>query len=340
MTVPMTTTRCNLNVSVVSAWWEQQLGLPPQTGAAEKQAALQKAFPGLITFDNATLPRPVPDPNRGFTLLKALGLEVTPDAHDGPAVTPVSPEQAMALTPPDFAANPAIDALRQAIRETRRLHGRVAPGGIAGLLYPALKIRGQDLFCDFYEHPGMVHHLMAVLGETLYRYLVFLKDECGEIPYFVLGSCSNCMISPATYQEFLLIHEARVSMLSPYIKGRARAMGVHHCGTKADAYFSVYGNLPGLEMIEANWDTDMDLGLREIPGLLFKPMLDPILLDRMREDEIEEQLIRLLEHPQVIEVQAFDLSQFCTVNKLRRMLGVTLDYNRRHGLPGYTRFFA
>ncbi len=334
------TVRCNLNVSVVSAWWEQQLGLPPRARVAEKEAALRRMFPGLISFDNSTLPRPVPDPNRGLTMLKALGLELGVDSHGGMAVTPLSPEQVMALTPPDFAVNPAIEALRQAIRDTKSTHGQVAPCGIAGLLYPALKVRGQDLFCDFYEDPDMVHHLMAVLGETLYGYLVFLKDECGEIPYFVLGSCSNCMISPATYETFMLFHEARISTLSHYIKGRPRAMGMHHCGTKADSYFQVYGRLPGLEMVEASWDTDRDKGRRAIPNLLFKPMLDPVLLDRMTDDEVEAQLNPLLEDPDVIEVQAFDLTQFCTVDKIRRMLTVTLEYNRRHGASGYTRFFT
>lgn len=35
---------------------------------------------------------------------------------------------------------------------------------------------------------------------------------------------------------------------------------------EAAAYFPVYGRLPGLEMVEASWDTDRDKGRREIPG--------------------------------------------------------------------------
>lgn len=331
---------CNLNISVVTTWWEEQLGLPPTAGRGEKEAALQHVFPGLITFDNTTIPHAVRDPNRGFTMLMALGVEVDLDAPDGPAVTPLSPEEVMELEPPDFAMDPAIEELRQAIRKTKSEHGSAHPSGIAGLLYPALKIRGQDLFCDFYEHPEMVHHLMTVLGETLYRQLTFLKDECGEIPYFVLGSCSNCMISPDTYEEFMLPHEARVSTLSTYIKGRERALGMHHCGTKADAYFPVYGKLPGLEMIEADWKTDRDKGRREIPGLLFKPMLDPLLLDEMSEDDIEAQFRPLLADPDVIEIQAFGVPQTCPVDKIRRMLTTTLDRNHQSGRGGTTRLFV
>ena len=333
------TDRCNLNVGVVELWWEAQLGLAPRAGSEEKQAALRRVFPGLITFRNDGLPHAVPDPNHGFTMLKALGLDVAAGEDGSIGITPLSPEAVMALAPPDYADNPAVEALRRAIRETERTYGSATNSSFAGLLYPALKVRGQDLFCDFYENPSMVHHLMAVLGETLRRHLVFLKDECGDIPYFVLGSCSNCMISPATYEEFMLPHEARISTLSRYIKGRPRAMGMHHCGTKADAYFPVYGKIPELEMIEASWDTDMERGLREIPGLLFKPLLDPILLDRMTEADLAEQLSALLEHPSVVEIQAFGLTQFCTVDKIRRMLAMTLEYNRKHGLPGYTRFF-
>ncbi len=334
------TKRCNINISVVDLWWETQLGIPRKSGSGEKQAALAKVFPGLITFRNEGLPHNVPDPNHGFTMLKALGLEYSIGETGLPAFMQLSPEQVMKLSPPDYADNPAVEALRKAIRETKDKYGSAVNSSFSGLLYPALKVRGQDIFTDFYENPEMVRHLMSVLGETLYRHLKFLKDECGDIPYFVLGSCSNCMISPATYDEFLRPHEARISTLSQYIKGRRRAMGMHHCGTKADAYFPVYSKIPELEMIEASWDTDIEAGLREMPGLIFKPMLDPIRLDRMSEDEIAAQLDSLLAHPSVVEIQAFDLTQFCTVEKVRKMLSMTLEYNKSHGLPGYTRFFA
>jgi uroporphyrinogen-III decarboxylase len=246
----------------------------------------------------------------------------------------------MNLSTPDYASSPAVESLRHAIRETKSKYGSAVNTSFSGLLYQAIKIRGQDIFTDFYEYPEMVHHLMTVLGETLYQHLKFLKDECGNLPYFVLGSCSNCMISPATYDEFLRPHEARISTLSQYIMGHLRAMGMHHCGTKADAYFPVYAKIPELEMIEASCDTNIELGLREIPGLLFKPMLDPIRLDKMTDDAIDKQLNSLLGNPSVVEIQAFDLTQFCTVDKVRKMLSMTLEYNKSHGLPGYTRFFT
>ena len=332
--------RCNLNISMIDLWWETQLGLPQRSSAEERQVALRTVFPDLITFRNENLPRNVSDPNHGFTMLKALGIEFSLSDNGVPVFTPLSPDQVMALTPPDYATNPAVESLRQAIRETKHQYGSAVNTSFSGLLFQAMKVRGQELFIDFYENPAMVHHLMAVLGETLYRHLRFLKEECGTIPYFVLGSCSNCMISPTLYDEFLRPHEARVSTLSQYLMGHPRAMGMHHCGTKADAYFPVYAKIPELEMIEASWDTDMELGRRTIPGLLFKPMLDPIRLDQMTETALAAQVGALLEHPAVIEIQAFDLSQFCTVAKVRMMLSQTLDYNRRHGLPGYTRFFT
>ncbi len=334
------TQRCNLNISVVGLWWETQLGLPPGASSEEKQAALRKVFPDLITFRNELLPHNVPDPNHGFTMLKALGIEFTVGENGMPVFTHLAPEQVMTLSAPDYATNPAVESLRHAIRETKATYGNAVNTSFSGLLYQAIKVRGQDIFTDFYEYPEMVHHLMAVLGETLYRHLKFLKDECGVLPYFVLGSCSNCMISPAIYDEFLRPQDARVSTLSQYLMGHQRAMGIHHCGTKADAYFPVYAKIPELEMIEANCDTDMDKGLREIPGLLFKPMLDPIRLDQMTADEIDAQAGSLLEHPSVIEIQAFDLTQFCAVDKIRRLLSATLAYNDSHGLPGYTRFFT
>jgi hypothetical protein len=332
--------RCNLNVSVMNSWWEKQLGVSPSLSSDEKFALVEQAFPGLITYRPEEAAPAAPDPNHGYTMYKALGAKVEPNSIGGYEVVPVSVGEAMAMTVPDYDVSGPVQALRESIRETRARFGRAANSSFSGLFTMALRLRGQEIFYDFFERPEMVRHLVSVTTDTLERHLMFLKSECGDIPYFVLGSCSNCMISPDIYEEFFREGEARISRLSTYIKGRERAMGIHHCGTKVDSYLGTYSRIPELEMLEANYQSDIDAAARAMPGLKFKPMIDPIEFDSFDVETIESILFRLLENESVEEIQAFDLSQFFTVEKLRRMLEVVLDFNGSHGLPGYTRFFT
>ncbi len=175
------------------------------------------------------------------------------------------------------------------------------------------------------------------MEETLRRQLVFLKDTCGELAYFVLGSCKNCMISPQIYDEFFREPESRISTLSTYLMGYPRAMGIHHCGKKVDDYLDTYAKIVELEMLEAAWDSDIALAVRKIPGLQFKPVVDPLLLDELSDDEVAEFIRRLISYEAVTEIQAFGVTQFCTISKMRRMLEETILQNSQRGLPGYTR---
>ena len=134
-------------------------------------------------------------------------------------------QQVGALTPPDYHTNPHVQALRQAILTAKARYGRVSNEGYSGLLHLVWMLRGQDAFTDFYEYPEETHHFIAVLEETLRRHLIFLKDTCGELAYFVLGSCKNCMISPQTYDEFFREPESRISTLSTYLMGRSTCHG-------------------------------------------------------------------------------------------------------------------
>jgi hypothetical protein len=331
------TRTCNLNLQFMPDWWGTQLRLSPAASRSECLAAFEQALPGLLTYHPEAAPAPVSDPNHGFTMLLAMGATVTRNAGGGYEVEPMSIERFARLEPPDYANNAFVEKLRDAIRETRRRHGSAFDGSYSGLLYPAMKLRGQEIFSDFYDHPNAVHRFAAVMGETIRRHLLFLKQECGTFPYFILGNCSNCMISPEIYKTFFVREESTISRLSAPIMGHRRAMGVHHCGTKADAYLDAYAQIEEIEMIEANWDTDVALATRRIPGLLFKSMLDPIKLDAMDADAIDVHLREQFACPATVEIQVFGISATLTLNKTRRLLETALECIHAPDMSGYTR---
>jgi hypothetical protein len=334
--------RCNLNISVMSPWYEEHLGVCANASSEERLARVNEVFPGLITYDYPSASPYAPDPNGGCTVHTALGARLV-EAEDrvgGHEVVPMSIEEIEAMDVPDYATSEPVQALRASIRQTKSRFGRAVSGGFSGVFAAALKLRGNDIFYDFYERPDFVHRMADVISATMYKHIEFPMDECGEIPYFVLGSCPNCMIRPDIYDEFFREGEARIASLSTRVKGHQRAMGIHHCGTKLDPYYGAYSKIPELLMLEGNYLSDMKLGSRMIPGIQFKPMLDPIEFDSFSVETIRGIMSGLLHNECVEEIQAFDMSQSFTVDKIRAMLETVVEFNRSEGLPGYTRWFA
>ena len=89
-----------------------------------------------------------------------------------------------------------------------------------GILNTALHLRGQQLFMDFFENPDLVHHLFDVLAKTIVRVVKYVKSRTGtsavatnrsilavDPEIYLHSNCSVQMVSPKTFEEFLLPYE-------------------------------------------------------------------------------------------------------------------------------------
>ena len=176
-------------------------------------------------------------------------------AAKSPAVT--SAAEAMALP------IPALDAgLYGKVAEFHRRWLERLPEGvriqhpdIQGPFNTAHLVRGNDLLTDIYDHPEAVESLLDKVTDYMIRLVPELNRQIGSSGRFFddwgcrwqgrarISNCSMHLISPQTYQRFVLARDLR--LMSAIGGGR-----IHYCGThrKVVDWFLANPDVHGLDV--------------------------------------------------------------------------------------------
>ena len=239
----------------------------------------------------------------GFVTPALFGVEIRFAADQAPWSIPLelSADQIRALAPPDIATTwPMDEIVRQADTLEERFGFVMGDWNHGGLINTAMELRGNTLFTDFTDDPGLVHHLMSVLTETQIRVAGFFKSRSGtnsvavnrgivnvDPAIYVQGNCSVQMISPRHYETFFLPYEMRLAKeLAPY--------GIHHCGDNLHLFAKSYSKLP-LRFLDVGWGSDVARCRAALPDVFFNIRLSPVrMLSEVRES-VRGDVLRLLE---------------------------------------------
>lgn len=187
-------------------------------------------------------PRPVAGPVHlaaGFAVSQLFGCEILYHENSSPDVIPrnMRDEEVLGLSVPDFMNTPPFNEIIGMMDALEEKYGYVEGDfNWSGVQNIALDLRGQQLFIDYFENPELARHLFDVISKTLVDIVKYMNRRTGSsslsvnpsVKYFtpqvnLHSNCSITMISPATYEEFLLPYERYLcENLQPY--------GIHHCG--------------------------------------------------------------------------------------------------------------
>ncbi len=258
-----------------------------------------------------------------------------------PEVLPrnLTEEETLALHVPDLDRNPAFQrliALMDAL-EARygTLEGDVNWEGVQNV---ALNLRGQQLFLDYYENPQLVRRLLDVVERTLEAMASYIRRRTGTNSVAVnrivgavdprISLHSNCtvaMISPETYEEFLLPHDQRLAQrLWPY--------GIHHCGDDMHKVRREYGKVDGAELFDVGWGSDVAACRATLPKAVFSLRLSPIRVSQLSPAEVTADMERLL-----LTAGPLERTAVCSINmddqtpdaNVRAIFEIAERYRRR-----------
>jgi hypothetical protein len=131
-----------------------------------------------------------------------------------------------------------------------------------GVLNTAFNLRGEELFLDMYDRPGLVHQFMGVITDVMIR-LASMVEERQRASGFAIDllSVSNCvmnMISPAQYLQFVYPCDRRIAE-------SFERFGVHTCEWDVTPYIEPLTRLPNLGYLDMGMMTDMPLVKRSFP---------------------------------------------------------------------------
>ena len=191
----------------------------------------------------------------GFVIPALFGVEIRFAKNEAPwpVAANLSKEDVLALEVPDIKTTWPMDRLIEDMDALEDEFGYVVGDfDTDGIFNTALCLRGQQLFIDFFEDVDMVHHLFTTIAETYVIVADYMKSRTGTCAIatnrsilnvdpriYMHSNCSVEMVSPTTYEEFLLPYEL-------YLAERLQPYGIHHCGSNLHTFAKAYSKVPAM----------------------------------------------------------------------------------------------
>ena len=242
-------------------------------------------------FGDVGLGNPNPDPKPlitfGMVMLPSIfGCEIIYKEDALPWAMPLNlaEDEIMNLDAPDiFNSYPMTEMIRQ-IEYLKGKYGRVV-GDIntTGVQNLALKIRGDQLYFDFYENPRLCRHLLQICTDCIIALFKFNHETTGTAAMDVTPMCNpelyifpNCtaeQISLETYKSQILEYDNQVA-------DACHPIGIHHCGS-VDEVLDGYAKVHHLEFIEIGFGSDVKR-TREVfgPHVAVNARISPVLMKK------------------------------------------------------------
>ena len=292
-----------LGVGFYPDWWKENYGVifgreyyyDPDF-RVECQAKMAKGL--YERFGDVGLgdPDPAPKPliTFGMVMLPAIfGCDIVYEQGALPWAMPLnlSKEECDKLTKPELTkVSPMKEVLAQ-IDHLKSKYGKVV-GDIntTGVQNLALKLRGEELYIDYFEDPDFSHRLLKFCTECIIDLwkLVYPITGTGAVDVtpmcdptiFCIPNCTVEQISGDTYAEFGLPYD---NMLAE----ACHPFGIHHCGN-LDPVVEEYAKVKNLVFMEAGFGTDFAAARRILgPKVAFNARISPVLMKNGTPEEVE-----------------------------------------------------
>lgn len=311
-----------LGVGFYPDWWNKHYGISydrqyyfdPETrieARREMDRRLYERFGDVGLGDPD--PQPKPFITFGMVMLPAVfGCEIVFKKDALPWALPLnlSEEQIMKLEVPDLAAAYPLTAVMKQIEFLQGKYGRVV-GDIntTGVQNLALKLRGEQLYFDYFERPELCHHLLRVCTEAIIRLfrLIYKITGTGAMDVtpmcdprlFVLPNCTVEQISLATYEKFNLPYDNQVAKA-------CHPLGIHHCGS-VNQVLDGYAKVRHLKFLEIGFGSDVRR-TREVlgPKVAVNARINPVLMKNGSPEDVSREVRRLIDQGAPLENFSID----------------------------------
>ncbi len=218
-------------------------------------AGLGEADPKLSYFcddlNNATLPA-------------ALGCEVVYAENAYPESLPLPYEDACKLRMPEDLCSqfPMREIIRQAHEMSAKAGAAILPSWTCmGVQNIALKVRGCDLFTDYYAEPELAKHLLEISAQCMEKSVEYFDATGMKESLLSNQNCAVPLCGEGIYRDFLLAYDQQLLRF-------AQKMGwkyhIHHCGN-FDQYAEVYKEVGPVPAFDIGMESQLRLALDTWP---------------------------------------------------------------------------
>lgn len=311
-----------LGVGFYPDWWVNNHGISYGKEYYENpdyrvdvQARMQKALHERFGDIGLGNPDPAPRPliTYGMVMLPAVfGCEIVFKEDALPWAMPLnlSKEACDKLVKPDLTQTSPMKEMLGQIDHLKSKYGKVVGDiNVTGVQNLALKLRGDELYIDYFEDPEFVHRLLKFCTECiidLWR-LVYPITGTGAVDVtpmcdpsiYCLPNCTVEQISGDTYIEFGLPYDNMIAEV-------CKPVGIHHCGN-LDPVVEGYAQVKNLVFVEAGFGTDFAASRRILgPDVAFNARISPVLMKNGTAEEIEAAVKEAIDQGAPLENYSID----------------------------------
>lgn len=249
-------------------------------------------------------PKPAPIITAAMITLPAVfGCEIIYKDDAIPWAVPLnlSEDQVMKLEVPDLLNSwPMTEWIRQ-IDYLKKKYGTVI-GDIntTGIQNLALKIRGDELYIDYFENLELCHHLLRICTECVKQLFGFNYKATGtgavdvtpmsDPRIAVIPNCTEEQISNNIYETFLLQYDNAVADAF-----QDHGFGIHHCGS-VDEVLKGYSKVRHLKFIEIGFGSDVQRCRKTLgPDVAVNARISPVLMKNGTPEEVAAEVKKLID---------------------------------------------
>jgi len=339
-----------LGVGFYPDWFYRQYGISfgrkyyfdPETRVAARMEIERRLYErfGDVGLGNPD-PQPKPLITFGMVMLPSIfGCEIVYKDDALPWAMPLnlSEDAIMKLEAPAiFSTYPMTEMIKQ-IDYLKNKYGKVV-GDIntTGVQNLALKIRGDQLYIDFFENPALCRHLLGICAACMIQLFEFNRKTAGtgaidvtpmcDPRLCVLPNCTAEQISLETYENHVLEYDNEVA-------DACHPIGIHHCGS-VDQVLDGYAKVHHLEFIEIGFGSDVRR-TREVfgPRVAVNARISPVLMKNGTTEEVAAEVRRLIDNGAPLENFSIDtvgLTYGTPDENVRTALKTAAEYGKIDG---------
>lgn len=339
-----------LGVGFYPDWWNKHYGISfdkkyyfdPET-RIEAQMEIAKKLHERFGDVGLGDPNPKPKPliTFGMVMLPAIfGCEIIfeKDALPWAVSLNLTPEQIEKLEKPDILNSwPMTEIIKQMDYLEGKYGTIVGDINTTGVQNLALKLRGEDLYIDFFENPELCHKLLSICTECIIELFHYVYKRTGtgaadvtpmaDPKIYVVPNCTAEQISLSTYEEFLLQYDQRIAdACSPF--------GIHHCGS-IDEVLGGYAKISNLSFLEIGFGSNVKR-TREIlgPEVAINGRISPVLMKNGTKEEVETEVKNLIDQGQPLHnfsVDTVGLTHGTPDENIRAARNTAIEYGKLEG---------
>jgi hypothetical protein len=208
----------------------------------------------------------------------------------------LTPGQIEGIDAQAAARHPVIDALIRQYHELHDFYGERAD--VFGIKAGAMTIHapyttahqlcGESLFYLLMDDPDGAQRVFAKVWDIYRAIFARLVRELGAAPprRLHLGDCSASLLSAEVYGSAVLpVNRALASEFPD--------SGYHSCGASSHL-LQAFSGIPRLTTIELGAGTDMTAAVAALPGVVMRPLIDPVLMRDGPPARVEQTVTDLL----------------------------------------------